>query len=101
MFSKIVEEMQANGEVDELSHYPSLRRHNLPADFKFILLNSRARVDEQISHFNQFVIRFYRMLKRLSLPTADDFGLDLSYIEIETVPISVGEKKEIDLVREI
>ena len=101
MFSKIVEEMQANGEVDELSHYPSLRRHNLPADFKFILLNSRARVDEQISPFNQFVIRFYRMLKRLSLPTADDFGLDLSYIEIETVPISVGEKKEIDLVREI
>jgi KUP system potassium uptake protein len=100
MFSKIVEEMQANGEVDELSHYPSLRKHNLPADFKFILLHSRARVDEQISSFDQFVIRFYRMLKRLSLPTHEDFGLDLSNIEIETVPISVGKKKDIDLIRE-
>src|SRR6202012_5519363 len=41
MFNKIVEEMVRNGEVDELSHYPSLRKYNMPADFKFILLNSR------------------------------------------------------------
>ena len=50
MFNKIVKEMQANGEVDELSHYPSLRRHSFGADFKFILLNSRASIDDDISH---------------------------------------------------
>ncbi len=37
---KAVEEMVKNGEVDELSHYPSLRKYNMPADFKFIILNS-------------------------------------------------------------
>ena len=100
MFAKIVQDMQANGEVDELSHYPSLRKHNLAADFKFILLNSRVSVDDDISPFDQFVIRVYRILKRLSLPTHEDFGLELSNMEIETVPINVGKRIEMELNRE-
>jgi KUP system potassium uptake protein len=100
MFAKIVENLQTNGEVDELSHYPSLRRFNLPADFKFILLNSRASVDDEISSFNQFVIRTYRLLKKLSIPTQEDFGLEIANVEIETIPINVGKQKEFNLQRE-
>jgi KUP system potassium uptake protein len=100
MFNKIVQELQGTGEVDELSHYPSLRKHNMAADFKFILLNSRASADDEISSFNQFVIRVYRVLKNLSLPTHEDFGLELSNMEVETVPINVGKQAAIDLKRE-
>ena len=100
MFAKIVQEMQANGEVDELSHYPSLRRYQMPADFKFILLNSRVSVDDEISPFNQFAIRAYGVLKKLSLPTQEDFGLEISNVEIETVPINIGKQKEFNLIRE-
>ena len=101
MFSKIVQEMQAAGEVDELSHYPSLRKHNLSADFKFILLNSRVSADDEISPFNQFIVRGYRVLKRLSLPTQEDFGLEIANVEVETVPINVSkQKKDFELRRE-
>lgn len=100
MFNKIVQEMQRDNEVDELSHYPSLRRHRFGADFKFILLNSRASVDDEISPFDQFTIRAYRILKKLSLPAAEDFGLEISNIEVETVPINIGKAKGIELKRE-
>ena len=100
MFNEIVKEMQENGEVDELSHYPSLRRHYYNADFKFILLNSRASIDDDISPFDQFTIRVYRVLKKLSLPTVNDFGLEVSNVEVETVPISIGKSKRIKLNRE-
>ena len=100
MFSTIVHELQATGEVDELSHYPSLRKHHLLADFKFILVNSRVSVDEFISPFNQYVIRVYRLLKKLSLPTHEDFGLELSNIETETVPINIGKAVDIKMQRE-
>jgi KUP system potassium uptake protein len=100
MFSKIVQEMQASGEVDELSHYPSLRKHGFLADFKFILLNSRISTDDEITPIDQFVVRFYRILKKLSLSTTEDFGLEIANIEVETVPISVGKKTEIELNRE-
>jgi KUP system potassium uptake protein len=100
MFSHIVAQMQANGEVDELSHYPSLRRHQLPADFKFILINSRVSIDDEISPIDQFIIRAYRFLKKISLPTHEDFGLEISNVEIETVPIRVGKQVNIEMTRE-
>ena len=76
------------------------RRHRFNADFKFILLNSRASMDDEISPFNQFTIRAYRVLKKLSLSAVEDFGLEVANIEVETVPISIGKAKDIQLKRE-
>ena len=46
--------MVVSGEVDELSHYPSLRKYNMPADFKFIILNTRVAIDDALTPFEQF-----------------------------------------------
>jgi KUP system potassium uptake protein len=100
MFKKIVEEMQANGEVDETSHYPSLKKHNIPADFKFILLNSRVSTDDELSPFNQWVVRVYRVIKKLSLSTTEDFGLEVGNVEVETVPINIAPLKDFQMKRE-
>jgi len=99
MFSQIVDEMVKNGEVDEISHYPSLRKYNLPADFKFILLNSRVAIDDNLSPYDQFIIKGYRFLKAISLSTAEDFGLELTNVEEETVPIKVAPSSVIQLER--
>lgn len=99
MFNKIVEEMVKNGEVDELSHYPSLRKYNMPADFKFIILNTRVAIDDALSPFEQFVVKGYRFIKSISLSTAEDFGLELTNVEEETVPIRVAASSKIDLQR--
>ncbi|MFN8300069.1 MAG: KUP/HAK/KT family potassium transporter [Chitinophagales bacterium] len=99
MFNKIVEEMVANGEVDELSHYPSLRQHSMPADFKFILLNTRVAIDDALTPFEQFVVKGYRFIKSISLSTAEDFGLELTNVEEETVPIRIAPSSKIVLNR--
>jgi KUP system potassium uptake protein len=99
MFSKIVEEMVKNGEVDELSHYPSLRKYNMPADFKFIILNSRVAIDDALSPFDQFIVKGYRFIKSISLSTAEDFGLELTNVEEETVPIRIAPSTKIELQR--
>jgi KUP system potassium uptake protein len=99
MFRKIVQEMVASGEVDEISHYPSLRKYNMPADFKFILLNSRVAIDDSLTPLEQFVVKGYRLIKSISLSTAEDFGLELTNVEEEKVPISLKTAKEIKLQR--
>lgn len=99
MFRKVVEEMVANGEVDELSHYPSLRKHNMPADFKFILLNSRVAIDDALTPYEQFLVKGYRLIKKMSLSTAEDFGLELTNVEEETVPIKIKKSSNIILER--
>jgi KUP system potassium uptake protein len=100
MFKKIVEEMQANGEVDETSHYPSLKKYNIPADFKFILLNSRVSTDDELSPYEQWIVRVYRVIKKLSLSTAEDFGLEVGNVEVETVPINIAPLKDFQMKRE-
>jgi KUP system potassium uptake protein len=99
MFNKIVEEMVKSGEVDELSHYPSLRKYNMPADFKFIILNSRVAIDDALTPLEQFVVKGYRFIKGISLTTAEDFGLELTNVEEETVPIRIKAASQIDLKR--
>ncbi len=99
MFNKIVEDMVKNGEVDELSHYPSLRKYNMPADFKFIILNTRVAIDDALSPFEQFIVKGYRFIKSISLSTAEDFGLELTNVEEETVPIRIAASSNIDLQR--
>lgn len=100
MFRKIVEVMVKNGEVDEISHYPSLRKHGLYADFKFILLNTRVASDDKLTTWEQFVVKGYRLIKSLSLPTHEDFGLELTNVEVEKVPIRIRESSEIHMERE-
>ncbi len=99
MFNKIVEEMVKNGEVDEISHYPSLRKYNMPADFKFILLNSRVAIDDALTPFEQFIVKGYRFIKSISISAAEDFGLELTNVEEETVPIRIAPSSKIELHR--
>ena len=99
MFSQIVEEMIRNKEVEELSHYKSLKKHQMPADFKFILLNSIVSVDSPLSRFDQMVMRIYRFLKSISLPAHEEFGLELANVEIESVPVSIAKPKKVELTR--
>jgi KUP system potassium uptake protein len=99
MFKKIVEELVQSGEVDELSHYPSLRKYNMPADFKFIILNSRVAIDDALTPWDQFIVKGYRLIKSISLSTSEDFGLELTNVEEEMVPIRIRGAKQIRLER--
>jgi KUP system potassium uptake protein len=99
MFREIVQAMVKSGEVDELSHYPSLRKYNMPADFKFIILNSRVAIDDALTPFEQFIVKGYRLIKSVSLSTAEDFGLELTNVEEEMVPIRIRGTKQISIER--
>ncbi len=92
VMNHIVTEMVQNGEVDIITRYPSLRKYNMPGDFKYFLINSRVSVDDKISPIEQFIIRVYRIIKSLSLPPEKDFGLEVSNVVVETVPINIGSK---------
>lgn len=100
MFHEIVDQMVASGEIDIRSPYPSIRKHNMEADFKFILLHTRVSADTELTGFEQWVVRTYRMFKKFSLPAVEDFGLEMSNVDEEIVPILVGPKAEMNLQRE-
>ncbi|PZR25849.1 MAG: hypothetical protein DI538_26995, partial [Azospira oryzae] len=87
-------------EIDLISPYPALKQHGMMSDFKFILLNSWASADSDISTFNQFIITGYRIIKSFSLSTEEMYGLETANIENEKVPILVGPMAKVKIKRE-
>ncbi len=100
LFARILHDMAENAEIDLVSHYDSLRKHSMPADFKFIMLHSLASVDSEISTFDNLIIQGYRFIKKYSLSTEEMYGLELANVEVETVPIMVGPVAKVRIKRE-
>ncbi len=100
MFTRIVEDMEKRSEIDLLSHYPSLRKHGYPADFKYVILNSKISVDNKLNPGEQFLIKSYNLIKSISLPTEEDFGLEKTNCRVENVPIRIAQKTHIEIHRE-
>jgi KUP system potassium uptake protein len=100
LFNKILHDMADNAEIDLVSHYDSLRKHSMPADFKYIILHSLASVDSEISNLDNLIIQGYSFIKGHSLPTEEQYGLELANVAVENVPIMVGPSAKIRVRRD-
>lgn len=100
LFNRILHDMAENAEIDLVSHYESLRKHSMPADFKFVILHSLASVDSDVSNFDNLIIQGYRFIKKHSLSTEEMYGLELANVEVERVPIMVGPAAKVRVKRE-
>lgn len=100
LFNKVIHDMADAGEIDLTSPYPALHKYSMMSDFKFISLHTWASSDSVISGFERFIILSYRMIKSLSLPTEEMYGLEAANIEIEKVPIQVGPLAKVAIKRE-
>lgn len=99
LFHKIVEQMVASGEVDELSRYPSMREHNIKADYKFIFVKPKLSEDNDLRPRNLFVMHIYEWLQRISFPPHKEFGLDTVNVVIEETPLNIHLAEELVIHR--
>lgn len=99
MFRKVVQEMVANKELDITSRYPSLSKHNLAADFKFVILEKFLSYDNEFSMMDGFILNSYFFIKHLSLSDHKAFGLDTSDTVVEKMPFVVAPVSSISLKR--
>lgn len=99
LFKRIVEEMSENKEVDALSRYASMRKHNIPADFKYVFVKPIISADNDLEPVNKFSISVYEGLNKIAYPLYMDFGLDTVNVVTEIVPIHFHIKGDLGLKR--
>jgi KUP system potassium uptake protein len=100
LFNKIIHEMADSGEVDLISPYPSLQKYSQMADFKYIIIQSWASADSEISNFERLIIQAYRILKKFSLSTEEHYGIEAANLEVEKAPIQVGPPAKVKIKRD-
>ncbi|MBL0077572.1 MAG: KUP/HAK/KT family potassium transporter [Bacteroidetes bacterium] len=99
LFHKAVEQMVESDEVDLLSRYPSMREHNIKADFKFIFIKPKLSEDNDLRPKNLLAMKVYEALASISYKPYKEFGLDDVNIEEEYVPLKIHLSEELIIHR--
>lgn len=99
LYRKVVEELVKNGEVDITSQYTSLNKHKIAGDFRFVLLEKTLSRFTNLSFYEETIMDYYMILKKLSLSEVTSFGLDSSYVDVEKVPLIFVSPDDIELHR--
>ena len=90
LFRRVVEDLVKNGEVDITSGYTSLNKHKIVGDFRFVVIEKVLSRSHNLSFYEKFIMAFYVQLKKISLSEERGFGLDLSFVTVEKVPLMLA-----------
>lgn len=99
LFRKVVEDLVKKGEVNITSTYKSLGQHKIVGDFRFVVIEKVLSKSHSLSFYEKFIMEFYKQLKKVSLSEERGFGLDLSFVTVEKVPLMLTDPETVDLQR--
>ncbi len=87
MFKQITNDMARTGEIDLFSGYPSLRKHNILTDFRFILIDRLNISDFNFKFRERLIMNVYLFFSRHSLSDVKALGFDASTVHIEQMSL--------------
>ena len=99
LFRRVVEDLVKKGEVDITSTYKSLNRHKIVGDFRFVVIEKVLSRSHGLSFYESFIMAFYVYLKKVSLSEERGFGLDLSFVTVEKVPLMLTTPEAVEIHR--
>jgi len=99
LFRRVVEDLVKKGEVDITSTYKSLNRHKIVGDFRFVVIEKVLSRSHTLSFYESFIMGFYIYLRRVSLSEERGFGLDLSFVTVEKVPLMLTAPETVEIHR--
>jgi KUP system potassium uptake protein len=98
-FKQVIEDLVNNNEMNMLSRYPSLQKHKIMGDFRFIIIDRVQNYDFEFSPKDKIVMNLYSFIRRIGIPDIKAFGLDTSSALVEKVPLIVKTTSELNLKR--
>jgi len=98
-FMQIVQEMVEKNEIDHVSRYDSLKKHNVPGDFKFVIITRLPNYDTEFPFMDGLIMDLYEVIKHIGITEVKALGLDTNNVVNETVPLVVSSKTDAKLKR--
>lgn len=90
-FREVVEDMVKSGEIKLESGFDSLRKHGLPADFRFVILERVMLPDFKLSNFENFILTIRGFVRRISVTDEKALQLDSANTMVEQIPIILDQ----------
>ena len=68
-------------------------------DFRFVVIEKVLSRSHNLSFYESFIMAFYKELKKISLSEERGFGLDLSFVTVEKVPLMLAAPETVVIHR--
>jgi KUP system potassium uptake protein len=98
-FREVLKDMVSSGEINLVSHYDSLKKNSIPADFLFINLDRIMTRDYKLPVWHKFTMGLHEFTRWISINDVKALGLDTSNVIEEKVPIIIERAMERKITR--
>jgi KUP system potassium uptake protein len=98
-FKEVLEDMIESGEIKLESSFDSLRKHSLPADFKYVLIDRVMPRDYKLSSIENFTLSLHSLSRLLCISDVKALQLDSSNTIEEQVPITIDQPIDLRIRR--
>jgi KUP system potassium uptake protein len=98
-FREVIEDLVKNGEIKLESGYDSLKKYNVPGDFRFVNIERIMPRDLKLSSRENFILTLYRIAGRLNTNDVKFLQLDSTNTIIEQVPILIDQPSHLRIKR--
>lgn len=98
---QVIQELARSGEVEFTPKDYMISNNGKCAvgDFKFVLLEEILSNESELSKWDSFITSTKLLIKKLTVTPEKWFGIDTSNVEIEKVPIIIGNRETLKLTR--
>jgi len=90
-FREVVEDMVKANEIKLESGFDSLKKHGLPADFKFVIVERIMLPDFKLSNVENFILTMRGFVRRISISDERALQLDSANTVVEQIPIIIDQ----------
>ncbi|HEX2974534.1 MAG TPA: KUP/HAK/KT family potassium transporter [Bacteroidales bacterium] len=90
-FREVVEDLVASGQIKLESKYPSLKKHNVPPDFKYVLIDRIMPRDYKLSTMENLILALHGISRMVGIEDIKALQLDTSSTIEEQVPITIDQ----------
>jgi hypothetical protein len=90
---KIRQELADKDQVSLLSAFKSINQNKIPADFKYVFLNTRLSSFENLTFLDYASILVYRTINSTGISIIADYGIDNSKTVSEVIPVQFPVSK--------
>ena len=99
LFRHVLQNMEANHELDFHSKYESIKRGDFHTDILYVITERVLSVENEFSLLDDFTLDVYFALKALAQSDREAMGLDPNVTVVEKVPLVIQAPREVPLVR--
>jgi KUP system potassium uptake protein len=90
-FREVLEDLTSSGKIKLESNYPSLRKHGIPADFKYVLIDRIMPRDFKLSTMENLTLVLHGISRMVGIEDIRALQLDTSSTIEEQVPITIDQ----------